>query len=124
MSRMGSMNAMDEHEITLKLVATSVLPREALEDMVLQAQMALESQAKDLALGAAASANFAENSVEVDFVLTASSAAELYERVAAVIRVLENAGFNNAGAPMQKASSERFALSSSSTHAVWQAVCA
>jgi hypothetical protein len=84
---------------------------------------ALVARASDFALGAAAAANFADSSVEIDFVVAVATAAEVYERVAAVIRVLEEAGLTDAGSPPVPDRSERFALSSSSTQAVEQPLC-
>jgi hypothetical protein len=123
MPMMGSMTIMEEHQITLTMVATSVLPREVLEDMTFHVQEVLVANASDLALGAAAAANFADNSVEVDFVVAVSSAAEVHERVAAVVRILERAGITKVGSLPEPPPSERFALSSSSTHAVEQPLC-
>lgn len=119
---MGSMDTMEEHEITLTMTGTSVFPREVLEEMTFRAQDALVAKARDFALGAAAAANFAENSVEIDFVVLVSAPAELYERVAAVIRVLEEAGFSTGSTPQLPAPPDRFALSSSATQAV-QPLC-
>jgi hypothetical protein len=120
---MGSMDIMEEHEITLTMTGTSILPREVLEEMTFRAQDALVAKARDFALGAAAAANFAENSIEVDFVVMVSSSAEVYERVAAVVRVLEEAGFSSGSTPKLPPPPDRFALSSSATQAVSQTLC-
>lgn len=123
MPMMGSMDIMEEHEITLTMTGTSALPRDVLEDMTFRAQDALVAKARDFALGAAAAANFAENSVEVDFVVIVATPAELYERVAAVIRILEGAGFPLSATPQLPPPPDRFALSSSATQAVQQPLC-
>ncbi|HEX4806633.1 MAG TPA: hypothetical protein VFU94_12095 [Conexibacter sp.] len=115
---------MEEHQVTLTMTGMSVLPREVLEDMTFRAQEALVESARDFALGAVAAANFAENAVEVDFVVIVASAAEAHEHVASVIRVLEGAGLATVRSAPEPLPSERFALSSSATHAVPQPVCA
>jgi hypothetical protein len=120
---MGSMDIMEEHEITLTMTGTSVLSREVLEEMTFRAQDALVARARDFALGAAVAANFAENAVEVDFLVMVSAPAEVYERVAAVIRVLEEAGFSMGSTPQLPSPPDRFALSSSATQAVPQPLC-
>jgi hypothetical protein len=110
---------LQEHEVTLILVATSPLSREALEGWTLHAESVLADQAGDFALGASAAANFAANSIEVDFVVAVESPAEVHVRVARAVRILQDSGFTSperpeAPVPMQ--------LTSSATHAV--AVCA
>jgi hypothetical protein len=110
-------NALQEHEVVLMLDAAEPLPREVLEAWTARAEDVLEAQAADLALGASAAANFASNSIEIDFVVAVESPAEIYDRVGRVMRILQEAGFRG-----EQPEAPPLRLSSSATHAV--AVCA
>lgn len=122
MAQNGNMKHMEEHEITLTMHADRPLAREVLEELTMKAQLVLDAQAKNLALGAAASANFVENSIELDFVVLASSDSHVHDRIADVIRILEGAGFAKAQNPVEREDPvEQFTLATSYAHAVHHA---
>lgn len=113
-------SSLQEHEVVLTLVATVPLSREELEALTLHAEGVLVDKATDIALGASAAANFRDNSIEVDFVVSAASPAEIYEQVGRVMRILQEAGFQSEPQGFREAPPLR--LASSATHEV--AVCA
>lgn len=110
-------NTLQEHEVVLTLEAAEPMPREVLEAWTARAEGALEERAAQLALGASAAANFATNSIEIDFVVAVESPAEIYDCVGRVVRILQEAGFRDESQTVPP-----LRLSSSATHAL--AVCA
>jgi 2'-5' RNA ligase len=111
-------HAMQEHEVTLMLLASAPMSREDLEASAMHAEATLVARAHEFALGAATAANFAQSSIEIDFVVSVASPAEVHDCVARVVRILQEAGFNS----QQEPKAPPLQLASSATHAV--AVCA
>lgn len=123
------MGSMEEHHIAMTMLAVEPVSRDLLERAAYAAQDALDANASEVALGAAASANFTDASIEIDFIVLAASVAEVHEQVAKVIRVL-SAGFDAddatdevahqplSSSPTCEIRRRRFAVSSSSVNAV------
>jgi hypothetical protein len=123
---MGKVETMEEHEVALLLATTGDISRDDLEEWAILAEDALTESAADFALGASAVANFAQNAIEIDFLVHANSPSELHERLADVLRVLMEAGFEklSPATPTQprpaqpKPTQHGMRLAASSTHAV------
>lgn len=81
-----------EASVELTLSAGEIVPRDVLEQLTEDVEDVLSEHVADIAPGASASANFAENSIEIDLVLEGASPAEVHQRLAEVIARLQQHG--------------------------------
>jgi hypothetical protein len=76
----------------LRLAPVVPVSREELEAATMHVESVLAEHANSITDGASASANFADCSIEIDLQLDGSSVAELHEKLAQVIKQLEQHG--------------------------------
>ncbi len=88
------MKRVAEFQVTMRLVPFEARSAEALQDSADRALAALASKARAIALGPVAGAHLRDGVVEVEFTVEAPSASDVYPKLAEVIRVLGDAGFD------------------------------
>lgn len=79
--------AIEEFVIRARMAATEDVSAEFLEQLTSLVEDALTSRAEAIAPGASASANFATNTIELDFIVEARSQREMHEKVGEVVNI-------------------------------------
>jgi hypothetical protein len=73
----------------LQLAPVVPIPREQLEDAVMEVEEALDQHALELTDGASASANFENGWIEIDLRLTGATVGELHQKIALIVTQLD-----------------------------------
>ena len=88
------MKRVAEFQVTMKLVPFEARSSEALQDAADRALATLTSKARTIAVGPVAGVHLRDGLVEVEFTVEAPSASDVYPKLAEVINVLGDAGFD------------------------------
>ena len=102
----------------LTLGATVPLGRDQLEEAAFAVEEALDKHALDVTGGVSASANFVTNSIDVDLVLDGVSVAEVHEKLAQLITILEEHCGMRFVPESAQAAQPALVIQSTATHAV------